>query len=493
MHASSYLRDPRVRGLEKRGASYRLVLRSRRYSRGVHASRRQRRSRRLSRAWGAAQARRDRHAHPGGAHLGEESDVARLPAPLRRARRDGHEGRQKGLKSRSGSSVQNYVSKARKWSGTLGEKPISELGERDFERWLAWLDQQTLSENTKRGVQVAVSAVITTAAGDSEHSGLQGNPARAHLDIGEAKTRSSFPVLTESEVAKITMLMPDRDLQVLVEAQYALGLRPAEARGLSWESLSLDTSEYQLAGQLQGRRVVDDLKTRRSATRTKMARGGDASPSLDARVGPARRSRLPSCRRADLESVYRLAFKAAAKAIGRDVTPHALRHSAAMRLRKGGVSTSDLARFMRDEVERSSRSTAPTTGSSSASLAPSSARRRRDTSGPWAATRRCASRSGQVDPAPFGEAPSGVEDPLLVALDGHLRRVEDLERTPPWPGPLDRDARLDGGVFVDERVPRPDARRGGHGDEHLLRLPPERPLVEPRAHRRNLHPARISG
>ena len=33
------------------------------------------------------------------------------------------------------------------------------------------------------------------------------------------------------------------------------------------------------------------------------------------------------------------------------MTPHALRHSAAMRLRKGGVSTSDLARFMRDEVE----------------------------------------------------------------------------------------------------------------------------------------------
>ena len=270
MHASSYLRDPRVRGLEKRGASYRLVLRSsgtREYTLPAvnddHAA---------FLALGVLLKRdgidtRTPVERTSGKSL---TLLAYLPRFAERAAM-GTKDAKKGLKSRSGSSVKNYVSKARKWSGTLGEKPISELGERDFERWLAWLDQQTLSENTKRGVRVAVSAVITTAAGDSEHSGLQGNPARAHLDIGEAKTRSSFPVLTESEVAKITMLMPDRDLQVLVEAQYALGLRPAEARGLSWESLSLDTSEYQLAGQLQGRRVVDDLKTRRSATRTKMA------------------------------------------------------------------------------------------------------------------------------------------------------------------------------------------------------------------------------
>mgnify|MGYP001586779140 CR=1 FL=1 len=246
-------------------------------------------------------------------------------------------------RGRSLKTVQNYdhyLTRFFEFAGIHSEKDIDDESVRRFR---LWLNRQAgtgghLKKNTQNYHLIALRSLLTYL-GKRGISALQ--PDRIELaKVGER----SLDLIASDELNRLLKAPDTRDVKglrdkALLELLFSTGLRVSELTSLTRESVDLSRDEFSVRGKGQKVRVVFLSKRAKDALRAYLMARKDMGDALFVSVNKGLNKNKKSIDTAlSPRSVERIVRTYAVRAgIGKQVTPHILRHSFATDLLENGA------------------------------------------------------------------------------------------------------------------------------------------------------------
>jgi site-specific recombinase XerD len=228
----------------------------------------------------------------------------------------------------------NDVGQLAEWADGRGKAP-EELGHRDLRRFAAQLSERGIS---KAGVARKLAAIRSFYAALLRSGAVAANPA--DLVASPKKERKLPRVLSLDEMQSLLDRIPTgtplemRD-RAMLELAYSCGLRAEEVVNLNLDSPDFDGERLRIEGKGGKTRLVPMGEPAQAALRGYLERGRNALTDGGSEnallVSKSGRRLHPSDVRRRLQRWVREA------AIAGGVSPHALRHSFATHLLKGGA------------------------------------------------------------------------------------------------------------------------------------------------------------
>jgi site-specific recombinase XerD len=228
----------------------------------------------------------------------------------------------------------NDVGQLAEWADGQGKAP-EELGHRDLRRFAAQLSERGIS---KAGVARKLAAIRSFYAALLRSGAVAANPA--DLVASPKKDRKLPRVLSRDEMQSLLDCIPTRTPlemrdRAMLELAYSCGLRAEEVVNLNLDSPDFDGERLRIEGKGGKTRLVPMGEPAQAALRGYLERGRNALTDGGSEnallVSKSGRRLHPSDVRRRLQRWVREA------AIAGGVSPHALRHSFATHLLKGGA------------------------------------------------------------------------------------------------------------------------------------------------------------
>lgn len=254
------------------------------------------------------------------------------------------------VKGRSEATARGYRSDLR----TLAEfaPTFAEFTLTNLRRWLADAVQQGLKRSTMARRTAAARAFSTWAY---ERGHLESDVAarlvtpQVNRHLPDVVTPAKAGEIVEAEInPDVAGPEASRD-RAMLELLYATGMRVAELTGLDVDDVDVDRCLARVTGKGNKQRVVPFGEAAAQAVRAWIARRGElaarrkttknADGGEDAGANSAARALFLGSRggRIDQRQVRRVVERAAQRTGDSDLSPHALRHSAATHMLEGGA------------------------------------------------------------------------------------------------------------------------------------------------------------
>jgi len=246
-------------------------------------------------------------------------------------------------RGRSLKTVQNYDHYLTRFFEFANIRSEKDIDDESIRRFRLWLNRQGgtgghLKKNTQNYHLIALRSLLTFC-------GKRGIPALQSDRIELAKVgERSLDLIASDELDRLLKAPDTRDVRglrdkALLELLFSTGLRVSELTSLTRESVDLSRDEFSVRGKGQKVRVVFLSTRAKDALRAYLAARKDMGDALFVSVARAGNKNKKSVDTPlSPRSVERIVRAYAVRAgIGKQVTPHILRHSFATDLLENGA------------------------------------------------------------------------------------------------------------------------------------------------------------
>lgn len=247
-------------------------------------------------------------------------------------------------RNRSNKTLENYGRYLEKFITFAGNLAISKLSEENIRQFRLWLNRQTDSrgQGLKRVTQNYHIIAIRNFLKYLAKRGIKTVPAEK-IELGKQEDRE-VTFLESDEVERLlespegTTIDALRDKAILA-ALFSCGLRVSELCSLDKDRVDLKRGEFAIKGKGGKIRLVFLSDAAKETINEYIKARKDLDPALFIRIPKKEAFSKHDELRLTPRSVQRIVKKHAIKAgiIGKDVTPHTIRHSYATDLLRNGA------------------------------------------------------------------------------------------------------------------------------------------------------------